>query len=208
MYTDINIVLDRSGSMQSVKPAIIEGFNSFIEAQKEVAGEAKVSLYQFDNYYETVYAGINVKEAPLLNNETFIPKGWTALLGAIGKTIDDVGSRLRAMPENERPKKVLIVIVTDGGENASFYYEWSRQYTNDKTNAMIKHQDEKYNWQFVFIGSNQDAIKTAGGLGIAAGNASTYDNTLVGNNKMWRKLSDDTKQYRSSDLVKTSNFCG
>lgn len=167
-FTDITIVLDRSGSMETVRKDTIGGFNSFVEAQRKIPGDCNVSLVQFDDQYEPLYTGRKVSEAPLLTTETFVPRGVTALLDAIGKTIIATGARLSAMPEADRPEKVLFVIVTDGGENAS------REFTRAKVFEMIGHQKAAYKWDFVFIGANQDAISVGASLNIAAGSSITY----------------------------------
>ena len=137
--TDITIVLDRSGSMASVRADTIGGFNEFLRKQREAnIGECRVSLVQFDDQYETVYADRPVAVAADLTSETFVPRGSTALNDAIGKTIAATGARYAALPELMRPGKVLFVIVTDGGENAS------KEYTGAKVQEMIVQQRDKY----------------------------------------------------------------
>lgn len=165
---DITIVLDRSGSMNTVLADTIGGFNTFIKKQREVPGECVVSLVQFDDEYDVVYTAKPVAAAPLLDGATFVPRGMTALLDAIGTTVNATGTRLAGMPENDRPGKVLFVILTDGGENAS------HEYTKQKVFDMIEHQKKQYRWDFVFLGANQDAISVAGGLGISANSSMTY----------------------------------
>jgi len=161
--TDITILLDRSGSMSSVVDDTIGGFNSFIEGQKKAPGEAVVSLFQFDDQYETVYAGRAIGAAPKLDRSSFVPRGQTALLDAICRTIDDTGARLRALPEDARPALVVLCIITDGQENAS------RRFDNAAVNERIARQRDVYKWQILFIGSNQDAIAEACKLGLQAG---------------------------------------
>lgn len=191
-FTDISIVLDRSGSMSSVATDTIGGFNKFIEDQRKVPGQCRVSLIQFDNEYETVYDAKDVKDAPLLDTATFVPRGNTALLDAIGRTVIATGARLSAMPEADRPGKILFVIITDGHENASHEYNKSAVF------EMIKHQREAYNWQFVFIGANQDAIATASGIGIPQNAALTNAQTPIGVAAMYSGLSANTSKLRCS----------
>lgn len=181
-YVDINVVLDRSGSMDSVLEPTISGYNEFLNSQKGQAGEAKFTLAQFDDVYEIVYAGVSVEDVPELDRKTFVPRNTTALNDAIGKTITETGNRLNAMRENERPEKVIFVIITDGGENAS------KEYNSDKVQEMITHQRNKYNWEFIFIGANQDAIATAKGFGIGAGNALNYTANAVGSTYLYQDL--------------------
>jgi len=173
-YTDITIVLDRSGSMDCVKDDTIGGVNQFLKSQQAVPGEATFSLVQFDNVIEDVVWGVPLGAAQPLTSETFVPRGSTALLDAIGQTIDRVGQSLAAMNEPERPDKVVFVIVTDGLENASSVF------TRHKIDGMIAHQRDQYQWQFLFLGANQDAIATAASLNISAESALTYSGTPLG----------------------------
>lgn len=168
-YTDITFVLDRSGSMADCYDATISGFNEFLAVQRRDAkGRVSLSMVQFDDIYELVRAGVPLADFPNLSRETFIPRGATKLLDAIGRTISDTGMRLASMPEADRPGKVLIIILTDGGENSS------TEYSREKVNEMISRQKTQYLWDFTFIGANQDAIATAASMGIGAGKAFTY----------------------------------
>jgi hypothetical protein len=173
-FCDITIVLDRSGSMETVRADTIGGFNQFITAQAALPGACNVSLVQFDNAYEPVYVGRAVQSAPLLDAQTFVPRGGTALLDAIGRTINETGRRLEAMPDEARPSRVLFVILTDGGENAS------HEFTLDKVFSMIEHQKKAYDWDFAFLGANQDAIKVGARMGIGAGSTMSYAANKVG----------------------------
>ena len=121
-FADLTIVLDRSGSMASCAAATIAGFNSFLKEQQAVPGKATLSLHQFDHRYETVYAGIPVTEAVQLTEDTFVPRGNTRLLDAIGRTIDATIKRHEALAEDQRPGRVLIAVITDGGANTSSKY--------------------------------------------------------------------------------------
>ncbi len=189
-YTDINIVLDRSGSMQSIKNDTIGGFNAFLEAQKTVPGEASISLVQFDNVYEVVYQARALGDAPELTATTFVPRGSTALLDAIGRAINATGERLAAMAEADRPSKVIFVILTDGYENAS------QEFTAAQINQMIQHQRDAYQWEFVFLGANQDAITTASQLGIQAGNAMSYAASPVGTRAAFQSVAKNLSKVR------------
>jgi uncharacterized protein YegL len=165
--TRIAIVLDRSGSMASVRESTVTGFNEFIRKQREVGGDVSVKLIQFDDQYEVVFDK-SLGDVPELNQSNFVPRGGTALYDAQGKTIISIGEELAAMSEDERPSKVIIMTLTDGQENSS------REYTLAMVSAVIKEQREKYNWDFVFLGANQDAVKTAGMMNIPRNSAMTY----------------------------------
>ena len=181
--TDISIVLDRSGSMSSVKTDTIGGFNEFLKSQKDCPGEAILTLAQFDDRYEIVHDGKNIQDVPPLDDKTFVPRGNTALLDAIGRTINATGARLSILHEDSRPSKVIFVILTDGQENAS------KELTREKVMEMIKHQTEAYKWDFVFLGANQDAIQAGMSMGILAGNSMTYAANAKGTGAAFRSVS-------------------
>lgn len=159
--TELVFVLDRSGSMRGLAQDAIGGFNGLIEKQRAEAGEARVTAVLFDDAYEMIYNNVDINEVPPLTDEVYYPRGVTALLDAVGKTIDSVGERLAATPEAERPEKVVFVITTDGLENASC------SYTVDRVKEMIEHQKNKYSWEFLFYGAGIDAVRSAGAIGIA-----------------------------------------
>lgn len=166
--------------MSSCRSATIEAFNGFLEGQRNGPDEAVVSLYRFDNEYEPVYEGKDVESAPKLSDRNFVPRGSTALLDAIGRTIDAVGARLADTPDYKRPNKVVVVIVTDGQENAS------KEYSRKRIFDMIHHQEDKYHWTFVYMGANQDAYAEASHMGFSHSNSSNFAPTAVG-------LSDSTQ---------------
>lgn len=196
--THITILLDRSGSMSSVKDDTIGGFNTFLKGQLEVPGQCTISLFQFDDQYESVYNRKAIKDAPKLTDKTFIPRGNTALLAAAGRAIDDTGESLKNMPEHDRPEKVIFVIITDGQENHSDYVEWGSCKTKAVLNDKIKHQTDVYKWEFVFIGANQDAIGEANSIGINGANAINYTQNAVGTHKLYGALSSNIRAMRCS----------
>lgn len=198
--TDISVVLDRSGSMESVRTDTIGGFNAFLKTQKEAPGEATLTLAQFDDQYEIVHNGKNIQDVPNLTAETFVPRGMTALLDAIGRTVNATGARLSALTEDQRPGKVIFVILTDGQENKS------SEFTKEKINEMIKHQKEAYQWDFVFLGANQDAIHAGTSLGINAGNAMTYAANVKGTEAAFASLGATMCTYRSGDAQAKNQF--
>lgn len=199
MYTDIVVVLDRSGSMATVKGDMEGGFNEYIEKQKLEPGEAKVSLYQFDDVYEVVYEGVPLKDVPKLN---LVPRNMTALIDAVGRTILETGERLSRMPEHERPNKVLFIVITDGHENSS------RSYNRQQVADMISHQRDKYSWQFVFIGANMDAYAEARSFNIDNGSSLNWVQTAGGIQTMYDHLGSGTACYRAAKETKTCGFFG
>ena len=135
----------------------------------------------------------NVKKVKEFNKKTYVPRGGTSLYDAIGKTIDSELDRLSSLPKGERPNKTLCVILTDGGENAS------REYHQDLIKRMINEMREEFNWEFIFLAANQDAMFTADGLGISKGNAMNFDATGDGVTHAYASMSKATSHYRASD---------
>jgi len=167
--THIAVLLDRSGSMGDIKDDTISGFNCFLREQKAAGDNATLTLVQFDTEStDVVHESKPILEVPDLNHETFQPRGGTPLLDALGQTIQSTGRTLAAIPEHNRPNKVVFVVITDGQENSS------RHFTKTRVKEMIDHQSGKYNWQFVYLGANQDAFDEAGAVGIAMANAANY----------------------------------
>lgn len=188
--TDIVVVLDRSGSMEERRTDAIGGFNALVLDQRREAGDAVLSLVQFDHEYEVCFTAKPLREVVLLTEATYLPRGSTALLDAIGKTITDTGARLRDLPETVRPSKVVLVIITDGYENAS------KTFSKTRVNAMVAHQRDVYKWIPLFIGTNQDAIAEAGSIGIAATHAIAYANSTIGTRASYDITSDKLRSIR------------
>ena len=176
--TEIVFLIDRSGSMGGLETDTIGGFNAFIEKQKKLEGNTIVTTVLFDDKYEVIWKGITAEKVKLTNKEYFV-RGSTALLDAVGKTILEVGYRLSNMVEEARPAKVIFVITTDGMENAS------KEFTYKKVKELIKHQQEKYHWEFIFLGANIDAAKEADSIGISQNNAFSYEASKEGVEKMY-----------------------
>jgi uncharacterized protein YegL len=200
--TDITIVLDESGSMNSVVTETINGFNEFLQEQKKAPGEANLTLILFDTAYEIVHSGVDVKDVPPLTNATYSPSGMTALYDAVMKAILETGQRLAAMPEAERPGKVMFVILTDGQENSS--KEFARNPT--AVAAKIRHQETKYSWNFVYIGANQDAFEVGGGIGIRSSMISNYVASSAGTSKAFSDVSEGMLRSRKAAGPRVSGY--
>ncbi len=183
--TEMVFVLDRSGSMSGLAADTIGGFNELIEKQKKIEGDAYVTTVLFDHEYEVLHDHVALEEVAPLTDKEYFARGSTALLDAVGRTIDSVGARLAAAPEEERPEHVVFVITTDGRENSS------REYTAQRVREMIEHQQQKYSWQFVFLGANMDAVSEARNLGISAKYAANFTPTGRGVNRMYAKALDN-----------------
>ncbi len=193
-YTEIAFVLDRSGSMGSCREAAMSGFNLFLHEQQQTEGLAKLTLVLFDDEYLVPIDGLPVAEILPLNDDSYVPRGSTALLDAIGQTIDDFGARLAALPEQDRPGQVIVAILTDGLENSSQTYTWQQ------IARVIKEQTEQYRWTFLFLGANQDAIATAAQMNIAAANAAAYVADAAGLHASASSLSRKVRGLRRTSL--------
>jgi hypothetical protein len=176
--------------MGIVREATISTFNEFIDTQRAEPGACDVALTLFDTRFDVRHTGDPIDRVVRLTEHNYQPSGMTALHDAVGKTIDEVGQRLAAMHESQRPGKVVFVVQTDGEENSS------REYTGDQVRQMIKHQEERYQWVFTFLGANQDAW--ANSLGIARGNTISYDNTAKGVRQVVNSASAGISAYRRS----------
>jgi len=175
--TEIVFILDRSGSMGGLENDTIGGFNGFVKKQAE-AGQTILTTVLFDDRYEILHNGVDAKHVTLTDREYFT-RGSTALLDAMGKTINDVGKRLNETAEEARPGKVIFVITTDGLENSS------REFNYDEVKRMITHQTEKYGWEFVFMGANIDVAKEGDKLGISADRSFAFASTTKGIRAMY-----------------------
>lgn len=197
-HTDITIVLDRSGSMRAVANDTIGGFNRFLEDQQKAPGTATLTLHQFDTVHETPIPAQDILRVSPLTSHTFVPRGSTALLDAMGRAVLDTGRRLDSISERDRAGKVVFVVITDGEENAS------HEFTRSKIFDLIKHQQEKYSWQFVFLGANQDAIKAGTSFGFVASNAMSYAANSAGSGELYRSISCNLREFRTGTKASMS----
>jgi uncharacterized protein YegL len=163
---DVTLIVDRSGSMLDCQIEAENGINHFVEKQKLLPGDCNFTLVQFDDEYEVVHQNLNVKDVPVYK---LIPRGMTALLDAVGRTINDIGTRLDKLNDEDKPGVVICVIVTDGQENSS------HEFTKPQIKEMITRQKDTYQWQFIFLGANQDAFAEAAAMGIPKANSANYN---------------------------------
>jgi uncharacterized protein YegL len=191
------LIVDRSGSMATVKDDMQGGIRSFIDKQLEgVDGNKRtVSFYQFDTTHDRLHNFDLLEKA---RDYELIPRGGTALLDAVGQAIVEVGVKLKKIPEDERPGFVMVIIVTDGEENSS------RTYTRDRVKQMIEHQQDKYGWNFTYLGANQDSFAEAGSIGIAAASTLSWVGTTRSVNHTYDVLSASV----SAGTVPTYDYMG
>lgn len=166
--TELIFILDRSGSMHPLESDTIGGYNGFLERQKAEEGQAIVTTVLFDDRYELLHDHVDIQRVAPITEKEYYARGSTALLDAIGKTISDVEHRQHFSDEADTPAKTMVVIITDGLENSS------HEYSLEQVKKMIQTQQEKHGWEFIFMGANMDAVKVAGGMGIAANRAVNY----------------------------------
>lgn len=190
--THITVILDRSGSMQSIKSDIIGGFNTFLKQQKEVPGKATLTLVQFDtgNPYEVVHNYKPLQEIPELNDKTFVPRGGTPLLDCLGRGINDLSEHINKLTNDQKPDKVFFIIITDGQENSS------REFKKSDIVKLIDEKKNKDNWEFLFLSADLDAIGDARLYGINQTNVYVFNRDTKAVNKMWENLSASMSKAR------------
>jgi hypothetical protein len=193
-YTHITMILDRTGSMESIRDDTIGGFNAFLTKQKDELGQATLTLVQFDTQdpYEVIHRFKPIKDVPELNRKTYIPRASTPLLDALGRGINDLEKSLGELKEDDQPSKVVFVVVTDGQENSS------REFRKDQIEKMVKEKTETNNWQFVFLSADLAAIRDAITLGIHADAVLLFERSGKGSADAWNSLSQRTSDYRSA----------
>jgi hypothetical protein len=174
--TDITVVLDRSGSMASIAEKTVEGFAAFLEKQKNVPGDCRLTLVQFDTQYELVYYDKPIRKVPALR---LVPRGGTALLDAMGRTIVNKAASLSRQSVERLPRRIMVVVITDGQENSS------REFTHEQVFTLTRRYTQEFDWQFVYLGANQDAIQVAAQMGIDAAAAMTYQAGRRGTANAW-----------------------
>ena len=174
--------------MYTIAQDMCGGFKTFIDEQKNVPGDLRVSLYQFDDQYEVVYENRSIKD---IDGLTLVPRNNTALLDAVGRAINDTGRRLAEMPEHQRPHKVIFMVITDGQENAS------REYTRERIKSMIQHQESKYGWTFVFLGANQNAFHEGHAMGFQSGNTMNFAANARGTTEVYKSFSGKMSAVRT-----------
>jgi hypothetical protein len=193
-YTHLAVILDRTGSMESIRDDTIGGFNAFLNEQKQQPSKATLTLVQFDSQdpYEVIHQVKTIKEVPELTKETYVPRATTPLLDAIGRGINDLEKCLADMKEDAKPSKAVFVVITDGQENAS------REFRRDQILKMINEKEKQDGWQFVFLSADLDAINDAMDQGFQPAAAMAFDQTAVGVKNAWASVSQNIANYRSS----------
>ncbi|MBQ6481604.1 MAG: VWA domain-containing protein [Anaerolineaceae bacterium] len=188
--TEIVFILDRSGSMAGLEDDTIGGFNAMVEKQKKEPGEALLSAVLFSNTCEVLYDRADIQKVEPMSDRQYRVGGCTALLDAIGGAVHHIGNVHKYAREEDRPGKTIFIITTDGMENSS------HQYTYDEVQRMVKHEQEKYGWEFLFLGANMDAISAARSFGIRADRAVRYKRDRAGTELNYRIVSETVTKLR------------
>lgn len=196
MKTIVNFILDKSGSMESVREATISGFNEYIQTlKKDKKSQYQFTLTFFDTEVSSYVEGEDIKDVLELTSETYNPNGGTALYDAVCstiKSIKDKGSSCKECGSDIHKQKILTVIMTDGGENAS------KEYTQVEMKKMIEERTKQGNWTFVFLGANQDSYAEAQKYGISVGNTANFFATSAGVGATMRGMATATTAYACS----------
>jgi uncharacterized protein YegL len=201
--TEIVAILDRSGSMEHLTNDTIGGYNNFIKEQKAIPGDATLTTVLFDDQYDLLHDRIDIKKVKNITIKEYFARGSTALLDAMGKTINDIGLKLHNTAEEDRPGKVIVFIITDGEENSSV------EFTNKKIKEMVELQKNTYNWEFIFLGANIDAFSTASLMGISGDRAFDYVADKEGIFSVQMAMSEavsNLRKYNSVDAEEGIDF--
>ena len=198
--TELVFILDKSGSMAGLEADTIGGYNSMLEKQKLLEGEALVSTVLFDHESMVICDRMPLSKVPEMTEEEYFVRGCTALLDAVGGAIHHIGNVHKYAREEDRPEKTVFVITTDGMENASKIYTYS------KVQSMIKRQTEKYGWEFLFLGANIDAKAEAGRFGIDEKRAVKYHSDKKGTALNYKVVGEAIAEFRCCSAIRNSSF--
>ncbi|SMP70852.1 vWA domain-containing protein [Anoxynatronum buryatiense] len=193
--TELVFILDRSGSMSGLEQDTIGGYNNLLERQKQEPGEALVTTVLFDDRVEVLHDRLHLQEILPMTAETYYVRGTTALLDAVGTTINKVVEQTRQTPKEQQPQNTLFVITTDGMENAS------REFEYEQVRRMIEHQKEHYNWEFLFLGANIDAVAAAKHFGICEEKAVNYHADIRGTQLNYLVVGEAVSSLRANNRI-------
>lgn len=205
--TELVCILDRSGSMSSIMGEAIGGFNSFLKEQKEVEGDANITVALFDDKYELLHDNVSLNDVEDITSSVYYPRAMTALYDAIGNTVNTVGERLANTPEDDRPETVIVAILTDGNDNRS------RVFTTQMIKEIIEHQESKYDWTFMYLAANQDAFAVGQQFGMSDYNTINFNANAGGARGAFQNIALASTAYRKcsksmskSDVMYSANL--
>ena len=191
-FTELVFILDRSGSMGGLESDTIGGFNSMLKKQQAEPGECRITTVLFDHEYEVLHDRIDIKAVSPITNKEYYVLGNTALLDAVGRTINKIDGVQKSTADDYRAEKVLFVVTTDGMENAS------REFSYEKVKSMIERQKSKHGWEFIFLGANIDAVDVASRFGIGRNRAQNFNNDPVGIRLNYDVVSQTVAAFRAA----------
>lgn len=197
--TELVFILDKSGSMSGLEQDTLGGFNSMLEKQQQIDEPCRITTLLFDHSVQIVHDRVDIQQIEPMTAEQYQAGGYTALLDALGMAINRISgiSGISGIQENtpqaQRTDKVMLVIITDGEENSS------REYQLAQIRSMIEQQQQHFNWEFIFLGANIDAIATAESFGINAENASNYIADSAGTELNFAVLQQAVSHFRHQD---------
>lgn len=193
--TEVVFIMDRSGSMSGLEADTIGGFNSMLEKQKKEDGSVIWSTVIFDDVSEVIHDRMSIEDINPLTEDEYYVRGMTALFDAVGGSIHHIGNVHKYAREDDRPDKTIFIITTDGMENASVVY------SSHDVKRMIKRQQERYGWEFIFLGANMDAVEAAGRIGIRRDRAARFHNDEIGVALNYSVVSEEISAMRSGGVV-------
>ncbi len=180
--TEMVFIIDKSGSMAGMEEDTVGGFNAMIEKQKKLDGKCYVSTVLFSNRSSVLHDRIDIQKIEPLTEREYCVGGGTALLDAIGGAIHHIGNVHKYARNEDVPEHTIFVITTDGMENASCEYD------SERVKQMIRRQEERYGWEFLFVAANIDAVETARNIGIRRERAANYKQTREGTHKVYEAV--------------------
>ena len=198
---EVVFIIDRSGSMTGLEADTIGGFNSTLKEQRESSDNVIWSTVLFDHEQEVIHDRVPIDEVSELTRDEYYVRGTTALLDAVGGAIHHIGNVHKYARPEDRPARTLFVITTDGMENSS------RRYTYEKVKHMIERQQKRYDWEFLFMGANIDAVSVAGRMGIPAMRAATYINDEIGIQTNYRVVKEAVRRTASMEDLGDELMC-
>ena len=193
--TELVFILDRSGSMSGLEADTIGGFNSMIEKQKKEDGAAVVTTVLFNSVVTKIHDRADLSTIAPMTDKEYYASGMTAMLDAIGETIQHISHVHAVIGDDNVPEHTVFVITTDGMENAS------QEFTPSRVKSLIEEKKEKDNWEFLFLGANIDAVKTAGHIGITADRAANYHSDKAGTQLNYETVSETIVSMRKNIKV-------
>lgn len=192
---EVVFIMDRSGSMSGMEADTIGGFNSMLSKQKEESNNIVWSTVLFDHISEVIHDREPIEKVKEMDEDTYFVRGSTALLDAVGGAIHHIGNVHKYARKDDVPAKTLFVITTDGMENSSVIYSY------DKVKRMITRQQERFGWEFIFLGANIDAVEAAGRIGIRRERAARFHNDGIGIEKNFSVISESVSLMSAGGVL-------